>query len=72
MTLAEHPLAVEIQGCLSFESIATLLKNKALAFTDLHGSDRIGRSIESTTSILSTLSATTILGEAIDLVRKNA
>jgi hypothetical protein len=72
VTLAEHPLALQIQSCRSRESIATLLKSETRAFTDLRGSDRIMRSIESITSILSTLSETAILGEAIDLVRENA
>jgi hypothetical protein len=70
VTLAEHPLAVEMQGCHSAESIATLLKHEARAFTDLQGSDRVISSIKRTSSIFSTLSVNTILGEAIGLVRQ--
>jgi hypothetical protein len=62
----------QAQNCRSFESIATLLKYEAQAFSNLQGSDIIMKSTESTVSILSTLSATTTLGEASGLVRQNA
>jgi hypothetical protein len=72
VTLTEHPLAIQAQGCQSVESIATLLKDEARAFGNLQGSDKIMKSIESTVSILSTLPVTTTLGEASSLVRPNA
>ena len=74
VTLAEHLLAVQVQSCHSFESISTLLKYEARAFSNLQGSDNIMKSIESTVSILSTLSVTasTTLGEASNLVRQTA
>jgi len=68
ITLAEHPLAVQLQNCHSVEPITTLLKYKALADSDLQGSDTIMKSIESSVSILCTLSATASFGEAIGLV----
>ena len=72
VTLIEHPLTVQLQNCHSVESITTLLKYEARAFSDLTGSDRIMESIESIVSIVSTLCSTASLGEAIGLVRQNA
>jgi hypothetical protein len=73
LILAEHPLAVQVQSCHCVESITTLLKDEARAFSsfsNLQGSDNVIKSIESTVSILSTLSATASLGEAVGLVRQ--
>jgi len=70
ITLAEHALAVQLQSCHSVDSITTFLKYEAEAVSDFLGSDRTMESIESTVSILSTLSATASLGEAIGLVRR--
>jgi hypothetical protein len=72
ITLAEHTLAVQLQNCHSVDSITTLLKYEARAFCDLQGGDRIMKSIESTVSILYSLSATAFLGEVIGLVRQKA
>ena len=72
VTLAEHSLAIRLQNCYSVESVIRLLKNEARAFSDLPGSDIIMNSIERTVSILSAISATLSLDEAIDLVRQNA
>jgi hypothetical protein len=72
VTLAEHSLAIQLQSCYSIESITALLQNEARAFSDLLGSDIIMKSIESTISILSSISAASSLDEAISLVRQNA
>ena len=72
ITLAEHSLAIQLQSCHSVESIITLLQNEARAFSDLPRSDIIMKSIESTVSILSAISAAPSLDEAISLVRQNA
>ena len=72
VTLAEHPLAVQLQNCHSDDSIIILLKYEARPFSDLPGNDRIMESIESIMSIVSTLCSTASLGEAIGLVRQNA
>ena len=70
VTLAESPVAVRLQNCDSVESITTLLLYEARAFSDFRGFDRITKAIQSTTSILSTLSATASLGHAIGIVRQ--
>jgi hypothetical protein len=69
--LADHPLATQLQGCHDVESIIALLQHQANHFDDFRGRNRIMKLIESTVSILSTLSANTVLGASIGLVRQN-
>jgi len=68
ITLAEHPLAVQLQNCLDVQSVTNLLQQQA---SDLRGNDRIMTSIQSTVSMLSALSTTTALGGPIGLVCQN-
>ena len=70
--LADHPLAAQLQDCHSVESITLLLQHQAKHFGDFRGKNRVMKLIESTVSILSTLSANTALGGSISLVRQNA
>jgi hypothetical protein len=71
VTLAEHPLTVQLRNPRSVESefIRTILQCEARASSDLLGSDRTMRSIESIVSMLFTLSAASSFGDAIELVR---
>ncbi len=69
--LVEHPLAMQLKNSHSVDSFTTLLRHEARAFSDLQGSDTIMKLIESTVSILYTLSATASFGEANGLVRQN-
>ena len=71
MILVEHSLAMQLKNSHSVDSFTTLLRHEARAFSDLQGSDTIMKLIESTVSILYTLSATASLGEANGLVRQN-
>jgi hypothetical protein len=68
--LSEHPLAVQLQSCRSIESITTLLQEQARALIDSRGNERIENLIESTVSILFTLSGTAALSVSIGLVRQ--
>jgi hypothetical protein len=70
--LADHPLAAQLEDCHSVESITTLLQHQAKDFSDLREKNRIMNLIQSTVSILSTLSANSALGGSIGLVRQNA
>jgi hypothetical protein len=72
ITLAEHPLAVQLRSCHSVESITTLLQGQAQTFSDFRGRDKIMKLIESTLSILSTLSTIVVIGGASALVRQRA
>ena len=69
ISLAQHPLAIKIHNSGSIKSITSLLQEQG-ASSDLGRNDRIINSVKSTISILATLSATTALDWAIDLVRQ--
>jgi hypothetical protein len=68
VTLADYSVAAQLQNCDSVEAITTLLLHHARAFGNFPGFDRIAKAIRNTISILSTLSATVSLGDAIGLV----
>jgi hypothetical protein len=68
VTLAEHPVVVQLLNCNSLESITTLLLCEARAFNGFRGFDRMTKAIEGSVSILFTLSATASIGDAIDSV----
>jgi len=72
ITLAEHPLAVQLQSCNSVESIDNLVQGQAQAFSNFRESDRIAKSIKMAVSKLITYSAMAFLGDAFGLVRQNA
>ena len=69
ISLAEHPLALQLQNCHSVESITALLQDQMRTSSDFGGNDRLEGSIKSAISILSTLSTTAPLDWAIGLVR---
>jgi hypothetical protein len=72
VTLANHPLAVQLQSSLSVESITTVLQGQAQAFNEFRGGDRVMKSIRITVSILTRLSAVASLGDSTGLVRWKA
>jgi len=65
VTLAEHPLAVQLQNCHDVESVTRV-------FSDFRGNGKIVKSVDSIVSILSTLSANPAFGVSIGLVRQKA
>ncbi len=54
ITLADHPLAVQLHNCRSIESIATVLLGEAQAFKEFRGSERVMKSIKSIVTTFST------------------
>ena len=68
ITLAEHPLAMQLQSCHSVESMTALVQEQASAFNEFRGKDRVTKSLKSTLSILTKLSATASLGDVVGLV----
>jgi hypothetical protein len=68
ITLAEHPLAEQLQNYHSVESITTFLQDHARKSGDFSGIDRIMKSIENIVSVLCMLSATAALGDSVHLV----
>ena len=53
VSLAQHPLAIQLQSCDTIEAIIDLLQDQAQAFSYLQGSDRIMKSIKIALSTLS-------------------
>lgn len=72
ISLANHPVAQNLENCHSVESIATFLQDQARIFGEFHGKDRMMKSIRSTVSFLYKLSTIAALGDGIGLVRLKA
>ncbi len=72
ITLAQHPVAEQLQNCDSAESSILLVQSQAREFSDSPRSDRIMKSIKNTISVLCALTATASFGDAIDLVHPEA
>jgi len=68
ITLAEHPLAIQLQSCHSVESMTALVQEQASAFNEFRGKDRVIKSVKSTLSILTKLSATASHDDVVGLV----
>ena len=66
--LANHPLAEQLQNCQSVESVAALLQEKAQAFNEFRGSDKIFKSLKGVASALSRISATAAFSQAVGVV----
>jgi hypothetical protein len=69
VTLAQHPLAQQLQSCHSAQDVITLLQGQVQAFDELRR-DKIIKSIKATVSILTPLSAS--LPDSFGLVRPEA
>ena len=67
--LANHPLAEQLQNCQSVESVTALLQEKAQAFNEFRGSDKIFKSLKGVASALSRVSAIAAFSEAVGVVR---
>jgi hypothetical protein len=63
ITLANHPLAQQLQTCQSAESVTALLQEQARAFSEFRESDKIMSSLKNVVSVLSKISATPVLGQ---------
>ena len=72
ITLAQHPLAVDLQDCHSIDDITTLLQGRTQAFSDFRERDRMMKAIKTTVSILNPLSDAASLADVVGLVRQNA
>ena len=72
VTLADHPLTLQLQSCDSIESITAFLESQAQTFSEFQGRDRAMNAIRSTVLILTRLSATASLAIDIGLVRLQA
>ena len=71
--LVNHPLAQQLQNCDSIDSVTAVLQEQARAFSEFRGNDgKIMKSLKHVVSVLYKLSVSTVLGEAIGLVRRKA
>ena len=70
ITLAEHPLAVQLQSCHSVESMTALVQDQASAFDEFRGKGRLVKFAKSTLSILTKLSAAIPPRATFGLVRR--
>ena len=68
ISLANHPLAEQLQNCQSVDSVTTLLQEQARAFSEIRGSDKIMKLLETVVSGLSKVSAIATLGQDIGMV----
>ena len=69
ITLAEHPLAEELQNCDSVESVTAVLREQTRAFSEFQEKDKVFKPLKKTVSVLHKLSATANFGPDIGLVR---
>jgi len=70
LTNREDSLAIQLQRCHSIDVITTLLQEKAQASNDLQQRDRIFKSIKATVSILTPISAVTLVADDASLVHQ--
>ena len=63
ITLANHPLAQQLQTCQSAESVTALLQEQARALSEFRESNKIMESLKNVVSVLSKISATAALGQ---------
>jgi len=68
ITLAQHPLTLQLQNCRSVESVVSFLQDQIPPSTDFGGSDRLMGSMRRTISILHNLGAAAALAWASDMV----
>jgi len=65
ITLAQHPIAVDLQSCRSVGDVTTLLQGLALAVSDFRERDRMMKAIETTVTLLTPLSDSTSVTDAV-------
>jgi hypothetical protein len=69
IALAKHPLAEQLQNCVSVESVAAVLCEQTQAFNEFQEKDKILKPLKKAVSVLCKLSATASFGRNIGLVR---
>lgn len=71
VTLAQNPLAQQVQGCQSTQEFITLLQGQVQAFDGVRR-DKVIKAIRTTVSVLTPLSVAASLADAFGLVRPEA
>jgi hypothetical protein len=70
ITLANHPLAGQLQHCDSVESVTAILREELRAHSEFRDGDRIIKLLNSIVSVLCTLSATVNLDLSFSLEKE--
>jgi hypothetical protein len=65
ITLAQHPIAVDLQSCHSVEDITTLLQGRAQAVSDSRKMDGMMNTIKTIVTLLTPLSDATTLTDEV-------
>lgn len=69
IVLANHPLAEQLQDCVSVESVTNVFREQTQAFSEFRGRDKIMRLLKNSVSVLYKLTAVANLGQDFGLVR---
>ena len=69
IVLANHPLAEQLQDCVSVESVTNVIREQTQAFSEFRGRDKIMRLLKNSVSVLYKLTAVANLGQDFGLVR---
>ena len=69
IALADHPLAQQLQNCVSVESVAEVFREQTQVFSEFRGRDKIMKFLKNTISVLYNLTAVANIGHDFGLVR---
>jgi hypothetical protein len=69
IALAKHPLAEQLQNCVSVESVTDVFREQTQSFSEFRGGDKIMRLLKNSVSVLYKLTAVANFGQDIGLVR---
>ena len=69
IALAKHPLAEQLQTCVSVESVTEVFREQTQAFSEFRGRDKIMKPLKNSVSVLYKLTAAANFGQDIGLVR---
>jgi hypothetical protein len=72
ITLAQHPLSMQLQSCHTVEDVTALVQGQARIINDFKAKDKIMKAIKITVSILTPLSDTASLADTVGIVSQNA
>jgi hypothetical protein len=69
IALAKHPLAEQLQNCVTVESVTDVFREQTQAFTEFRGRDKIMRLLKNSVLVLYKLTSAANFGQDIGLVR---
>ena len=69
IALAKHPLAEQLQNCVSIESVTDVFREQTQAFSEFRGRDKIMKLLKNSILVLYKLTAAANFGRDIGVVR---